>query len=92
MEVDIQPQRSVEFAQLLIGLFSCHAIIARHTAYHLAIALFDKALVVFLLWSPTGKRQVFSLAIDHQVFVDKFRAIIGVNAQKRKRERGASAF
>ena len=90
--IDIQPQRSVEFVQLSVGLLAYQAVMAHHVASHGTILLFSITLVVFLLRSPAGKGQVLSLAIGNDICIDKFGSIICVNPHNEKRKQGACAF
>ena len=85
-EVD---QRTEVFVDLLesegfsIGVV---AIIAHGLADNIAVFLLDETVVVLAVRAGTGKLNVVLLAPEFELQVDKFAAIIAVNAQHGKRE------
>src|SRR5205085_3597004 len=78
--------RPVELGQLPIGVFSYEAIVAYDLTHNCAIFLLHKALISFLIGSPTGKGDLFLFTIGDQDPIDELYAVIGINPQQGKRE------
>jgi hypothetical protein len=58
------------------------AVIANQTADNGPILLLDMGLVIFLVRSGTGEGDLLELAILEEQVINKFAAIIGVNAEQ----------
>src|SRR5258708_3321555 len=54
--------------------------------HNCAIFLLHKALISFLIGSPTGKGDLFLFTIGDQDLIDELSAVIGINPQQGKRE------
>ena len=68
--IDIQAQRSIEFRELPISMFTNEPIIADHLADNRSIFLLYKALIHFLIGSSTRECHLFLFTIGHQCLID----------------------
>jgi hypothetical protein len=84
--IDYQAQDLVDFAQLLIRLYSNQPHTAHRPAHYGSILLLDMALIVFDPWAPSCEGQLFLFTIGNDLCIEELSATIGVNTEERERE------
>jgi len=91
-EVGVNSQGLVELVQETQLRWGIVAVVTNGFADDGVVFLFDEAVVVLAIGATPGEGDAFSFTVAIELVVDKLRAVIGVDAQKGKRQCGPDLF
>lgn len=90
--VHVQPPGTIQFGDLLTGIFPIVPLMADHLTHSLPLLLLDMRLIILQRGTPSGQQHLLAFAVPHQVLVDTFPSAIGIYPQDRKWEQASGVL